>query len=222
LRRFLMVDTLEVIKFRDVVRVTAIPRFVTRTPLTVELNGDDFSAAETVLINDAAVPEFIIVNKNTIYAQLPANIQTVRTLQVVSSNFTRTAEASRIDYKIGTTTKKISGILKLTQLFIRWLLTSPGSDVFNQESGGGLQDVAAIVSNTGRSEPVQAATVRAVSLTSEQIRRSQLSTPGLPLDERLLAATVLDLGSIRTTDEVRVRIRLESVAGEDAIAALVL
>lgn len=218
-----MGNTLEVIKFRDVIRVTDVTRFVPGlAPLTVELRGEDFSLAEEVEINDVRVPEFIIINKTTIFAQLPENVKTVRRLSVVSAGFTRTAEASRIEYRVGDKTRAISGILKLTQLFIRWLLTSPGSDIFNPQDGGGLQEVAAVVGNTKRPEPVMAAVVRAVTQTADQIRRSQQSSPGLPLSERLLSATIEDLGVISDSEEVRIRVRLESFAGDEAIPAIAL
>lgn len=214
---------LEVIKFRDVVPIRQVVRFLPNfSPLTVELRGDDFSDAEDVLINDVSVPEFMIINAQTIYAQMPSNVNAVQTLSVISSNFTRTARASRVDYKVGTKTRAISGILKLTQLFVRWLLTTPGRDVFNPQNGGGLQEVARLAGNTGRPASVMSAVVQAVSLTAEQIRRVQTGGGGLPLDERLLDATVLDLGAPRARDEVRIRVRIESVAGEDGVAALSL
>lgn len=220
-----MSAVLEVIKFRDIIPVREVARFLPGiTPLTVDLRGADFSSVEDVLINDVSVPEFMIINSQTIYAQMPSNVKTVRTLQVVSSGFTRTARASRVDYKVGDKTRSISGVLKLTQLFIRWLLTTPGSDVFDPQIGGGLQEVAKHAGTTGRPASIMSAVVRAVSETSEQIRRSQVGAlgAGLPLDERLLAATVLDLGGVRAIDEVQIRVRIESVAGEDGIAALSL
>lgn len=215
--------TLEVIKFRDVIRVTDITRIVPNIlPITIELKGKDFGSVEQVKINDAQVPEFVVVNQQTIWAQLPSNMRSVRTLEVVSSNFTKSAEASRIDYSVGTKTKRISGILKLTQHYVMWLLKSPGSDIFNPEDGGGLQDIVGTMATTHKPGQLLGALSRAISRTNEQIKSAQLAAPRLPLDERLLDGKVLDIGTIRNTDEARVRVKIESVLGSEAVAALVL
>jgi hypothetical protein len=212
--------TIEVIKFRDVLKVDAIPRFVPGLQRTVELKGQDFRTAESVFINEAPAKEFVIVNRSTIYAQLPDGVDGIRTVSVLSSDFTKTSVGSRIEFKLGSKTKKIEGILKLVQLFTKILLQSPGSDIQDPEIGGGLQDMVGFVSSTYRTEPILAALAKAVALTGEQIRRSQLGLSGLPLSERLLSASVLDLHIDRGTDEARCRFQIDSVAGQSAVTAL--
>ncbi len=214
-----MAATIEVIKLRDVIRVRAIPRFVPDLPRTIELKGEDFRAAENVMINDVNAKEFLIVNPTTIWAQLPDGVTAIRTVSVLSSNFTKTAEASKVEFRFGTKTKKVDGILKLVQIFSKILLQSPGSDIFNPSDGGGLQDLVGLVVSTHRSEPVLAAISKAVSVTAQQIRRSQTGLSGLSLSERLLSATVVDLSMQRNTDEARARVQIDSVAGQSAVAA---
>lgn len=213
--------TLEVIRFRDVLPVTSIPRLVPGLSVpTVELKGEDFRSAETVFINDSPTPEFIIVDRKTIYAQIPTGVRQVRTLSVLSSNFTKTTQASKIDYQVGTKTRSISGLLKLVQLFIKILLQSPGSDIFDPEIGGGLQDLIGAITSTKRQDKVLGAISKAISSTESQIRRAQLDTPELPLSERLLSATLLDLQMLENLDEARARVQIDNVAGETGLAAL--
>jgi hypothetical protein len=215
--------TLEVVKYRDIVRVTSIQRFVPNLPApTIEIIGEDFSSVEQVSINDIPVPEFFVVNRTTLWAQLPEDAKAIRTISVVSSNFTRTAEASLVEFKIGTKPKTISGILKLTQLFTKWLLQSPTSDIFNPERGGGLQDFVGRLVSTHKIDPILGSITRAVEKTANEIRRSQINAGRLPLSERLLAATLIDVSVASGLMEARAKVRIDSMAGDSAINDLLL
>jgi hypothetical protein len=215
--------TLEVIKFRDIIRVASITRFVPNLlDPTIELTGEDFSSVESVSINDVPAPEFFIVNQSTIWAQLPDGQESIRTVSVVSANFTRTALASIIDFKIGTKTKGIEGVLKLTQLFTKWILQSPGTDVYNPERGGGLQDIAGRMSSTHKVDPILGSIARSVEKTANEIRRAQLAVGRLPLSERLLAATLVDVAVAAPLQEARAKVRIDNMAGDSAVSAMQL
>lgn len=216
-------STLEVIKFRDVLAASSIPRLVPGLSVpTLELKGRDFRFAESVQLNDVSVPEFIVVDKQTIYAQIPLGVQQIRTVAIISSRFTTTKKASRVIFQIGNKTQKISGLLKLTQLFTKVLLQSPGSDVFDPEFGGGLQDLVGKITSTKRSERVLAAIAQSIQQTTSQIRRAQLDTPQLPLEERLLSATLLDVRTVQSLDEARARVQIDNVAGQTGVSAIEL
>lgn len=218
-----MAKTLEVIKFRDVIRVSGITRFVPNlVDPTIELTGEDFSSVESVSINDVPAPEFFIVNQTTIWAQLPDGQGSIRSISVLSGSFTRTALASLVSFKIGTKTKGIEGVLKLTQLFTKWILQSPGSDVFNPERGGGLQDLAGRMSSTHKLDPILGSITRAVEKTANEIRRAQLNVGRLPLSERLLAATLVDVAVAAPLQEARAKVRIDNMAGDSAVSALQL
>lgn len=214
--------TLETIKFRDLIRVNAVTGVVSRNPLVIKLEGEDFSNVDEVLVNDVKVNEFIVVNRKEMLVTMPGSVRQVRTVSVRSSNFTRTASASIVDYKVGNKTRAISGILRLTQLFVRYLLTSPGSDIFNPGEGGGLQDAIGVLGSTNKTAPILAAVSRSVQQAADQIVRNQLRQTNLPLDERLLTATVQELGTTASLDEVAAKILLTSYAGTDATVNLQL
>ena len=218
-----MAYQLEVIRFRDLLSVQSIPRFVPGLqPPTLEIKGEDLSSAARVLINDSDVPEFMVVDKRTIYAQVPEDIGRISTIQVLSSNFTRTAVASKLSFEIGNKTLKVEGLLKLVQLFTKWILQSPGSDVFNPSRGGGLQQLAGSVLTTKDMQPIYAAITRAVDTTSSQIRTAQADQTNLPLSERLYSATLVDVAVYGTQMMAQVQVRLSSMAGADAVTALQL
>lgn len=211
-------EVLEVIRLRDIIRITSIPGFVPGlSPLTVELKGEDFSTADTVVISGVEVQDFVVVNKTTIYAALPRGVDHVHNLSVLSSGFTRVAEASKIDFRIGTRPRAVKGILKLVQHFLMWLMKDPTTDLFTP-TGGGLIAVSKALVSSNSSLKLRAAVTRCVDLTSSQIQRAQASVRNLPVDERLLSAGVVSLGQTRSADEIRAKIKISSFAGDDALA----
>jgi hypothetical protein len=214
---------LEVIRFRDLLVVQSIPQFVPGLyPPTLEIKGEDLSSASRVLINDSDVPEFMIVDKKTIYAQVPEDIGRISTIQIISTNFTRKAAASKLSFEIGDKTRKVDGLLKLVQLFTKWILQSPGSDALNPERGGGLQQLAGRVTTTRDMQPIYASITRSIDTTSSQIRTAQANQTDLQLSERLYAATLVDVAIYEAQMEARVQVRLQSMAGADAVTALQL
>jgi hypothetical protein len=215
---------LEVIKFRDTIPVLSVPGYVPGTVKpTVELKGEDFRSVERVLINDVVAPAFIIVDQHTIWVELPVSSnERVGKIEVISSDFTVTNTASKMEFEIGNKTRNITGILKLVQYFTKWLLQSPGTDIFNPERGGGLQDLAGKLVSTKNMQPVYSSVTRAVSQTSSQIRTVQANVRNLPLDEKLQSATAVDFQIYDALMEARVRVAVRSVAGREAVSAILL
>jgi hypothetical protein len=218
-----MAFQLEVVRFRDLLPVLAIPGFVKGlTPLTVELRGNDFSSAERVVLNEVDAPEFMIVSKGVIYAQLPEGINSISSIEVYSSKFSRDVSSAFLSFEIGNKTRKVEGILKLVQLFTKWMLQTPGSDLFNPTRGGGLQQIVGKVASSRDMQPIFATITRAVSTTVSQIRTAQMNAGRLPLSERLLTATLLDMNIFEAQMQAKARISLQSVGGAEAVSALVL
>lgn len=218
-----MAYQLEVVRFKDVLPVLAIPGFVKGlSPLTVELRGTDFSSAERVLINEVTVPEFMIVSKGAIYAQLPEGVDNISTVEVLSSKFSREVSSAQMSFEIGDKTRKVEGILKLVQLFTKWVLQSPGTDLFNPTRGGGLQQIVGKVLTSKDMQPVFASITRAINTTVTQIRAAQINVVRLPLSERLLSANLLDLNIYEVHMQARARVSLLSAGGAEAVSALVL
>jgi len=212
---------LEVVKFRDLLQVTSARLVENLGFPALEVTGEDFSNVEDFIVNEVPSPEFIILNKHTAIIQLPdAAIGGIRTIAAISSDFTRTTEASQVKFLVGDKTKTVSGVLKLTQLFAKWLLQTPGSDIFNPERGGGAQEIAGKINSTRDLQPVKASLTRSVESTATQIRAGQINETLLPPSERLLRATIIDIATFESEMEARVRILIESQAGSRAVAEL--
>jgi hypothetical protein len=203
--------------------VSALPEFVPgMNPLTLVVKGTDFSTAEAVLINGAKVSEFIIVNKQTIWAQMPANLTSISSIEVVSSSFTKNALTARIDFAVGGKTKTVSGILKLVQLFTKWVMQTPGSDIMNPTRGGGLQKIAGQVLTANDMQSIYATITTSIQNTERQIMAAQAAVNNLPLDETLMSAQMVDLNTFEAQMEARVRVKITNMTGLDATTALQL
>lgn len=219
-----MAYALEVVKFRDALRVSEAVRYVPgQSATTLEIRGDDFRSATTVRVNDVIAPVFRVVNKNTMWIQLTPDMGTaLRTVEVDSHDFTRTVNASRVIFEIGEQTRKVSGVLKLLQLYTKWLLQTPGSDIFHPSRGGGLQSLLNQVVSIEKLNHIMSMVTRAVDKTTTQIKSAQVNVNGLPLDERLLDASVQEVKRSYEKLGVQVSVMIVTVAGEDAVSSISL
>ena len=219
-----MAHALEVVKFRDTLRVSEAVRYVPdQAERTLEVRGDDFRKASSVKVNDVVAPSFLIVNKSTMWVTLTDGMGTaLRTVEVDSYGFTKTNNASKVVFELGEQTRKVSGILKLLQLYTKWLLQSPGSDIFNPGRGGGMQDLLRRVVSIEKMNHIMSSVTRAVDKTTKQIKTAQTSASGLPLDERLLDASIQDVRRSYEKLGVSVSVMVVSVAGEEAISSIML
>lgn len=210
--------TLEVIRFQDLVSANGITGVVPGlSPVTIELKGEDFSTVDFVEVNNIRSPSVVIVDSQTLWVQLPSD-GPVDSIKILSTQFTRTAQASEIRYLVGDKTRASAGVRRLVQLFIKWLLQSPGSDIFNDARGGGVQSLIGLAASSKRMEGVTAGLTQAVSRTAQQIREMQLDVEGLTLEERLLEARMLNINVVQSVMTVHARIRVVSMTGEDALA----
>src|SRR4051812_35422480 len=107
-------------------------------PRVIDVLGADFRSVDEVLINKIASPDVIVVNKTRLVAQVPDSLldQRVLSVTVLSRRLTVSAK-SVLRFRIGSTPGKVTGILRLVQKFLKLLLTTPGSDIFNKQAGGG-------------------------------------------------------------------------------------
>jgi hypothetical protein len=187
--------------------------------LTLDVIGEDFQSVDEVLINDHTSPEVVILSRTRLLAQVPdaAKAQRITGVVVLSRKLTLT-ERSVIKFRVGKTPSKVSGILRLVQLFLKILVTTPGTDIFAQRIG------AAALKNVGRTfgrdegSSIVSDFVVAVSSTSKQIVGIQSRDPSIPRDERLLSAKVLRAAYNRSEEALVVSVELTSQAGRAATA----
>lgn len=190
---------------------------------SLDIAGDDFSAVDEVLINDIVSPSIIVLSQTRLIAQIPTEvlIQPISSVRVTSRRLFMT-ERSYIKFQIGRTPSKVSGILRLCQLFLKILFTTPGTDIFSPQTGAGvLQNVGRTF---GRDEggAIVSDFIISVAATQKQIIASQGRDPSIPRDERLLAAKVTKAGYSKSDTALVISVELTSQAGRSATANVML
>jgi hypothetical protein len=198
-------------------------RILPGPPRVVDVTGADFRAVDEVLINKVASPDYVVLSKTRLAAQVPDSLseQHIFTVQVLSRRLTITPR-SLLRFRIGQKPGKVTGIQRLLQKFLRILFTTPGTDIFNKSLGGGglvkvgqtfgMEDGSDILSNL----------IIAIDTTSRQLVALQSRNPSLPPDERLLSAKVLSAGFDKAEGAIDVVVEIVSQAGRAAVANLEL
>jgi hypothetical protein len=188
-------------------------------PRTVAVVGTDFRSVDEVLINGVPSPDVVIIDKTRLLAQVPdtALLDRINSVQVLSKKLVL-SERSQIRIRIGRTPGRVTGILRLMQLFLRVLFTTPGTDIFNPSLGGGALKNVGATFGASEGQDIINDFVVAVDTTSRQIIAIQGRDPATPRDERLLGAKVLSATFNRSLGGLDAAIQLTSQAGRDAVA----
>lgn len=204
---------------QQVVPLNAVRILPGVNPRSVDVIGSDFRSVDEVLINDLPSKDVVIVSKTRLLAQVPDVLKndTLTSITVTSTKLTVTSK-SLIKFRIGNTPSKVSGILRLVQVFLKILFTTPGTDIFSPRVGGNALKDIGLTFGKGQGGSIVSDFVIAVGNTQRQIQAIQARDPSIPRDERLLASTVTQAGYNRAEAALIVSVELTSQAGRSATA----
>lgn len=204
---------IQLIRILDVAELNAIENVRGVSPRTVLIRGKDFRAVEQVVMHGYDSPSVVVVSSTELLAEVPAPLAqtTITDVTVLSSNFTLT-DRSLLVLGIGKRVKKVSGILRLLQTYVRLLIRTPGSDIFNKTlGGGGLRSIGKSMTNLVVSDVAVA-----IRKTTADITAVQSRTPQIPPSERLLSAEITSFYADPGTATISVTISLTNHAGQNA------
>lgn len=213
---------IQLIRLLDVLDVNRIEEAVGVPVRSIIVYGRDFRNVETVLINGAASPEFVQYSSTEIIAQVPVTqIDAIITEVFVLSTELTFTERSLVEWTLGVRPKKVSGVLRLMQTFLRMLLRSPRSNIFAPESGGGLlrrigTNIAAV-----QRDRLSADIAVSVSQTRQYLIRLQTAQRAIPANERLLNAEIVGLTIDPVNTSIYLTILLTTHDGSRSAATLV-
>jgi hypothetical protein len=217
---------LQVVYLQDVITVHKVEPVDSLDIAAVKVVGKKMDSAATVLINNIESPSFFIVSKSELIAEIPSIVvqsdDIIRSVAVLAAKATNT-ERAVINFRLGGHLTKVSGIQRLIQRYILMLLTSPGSDLFDPDIGGGLQDLIGKVASRPASEhEVSGSVARSVNKATEDLQRLQSGSQFLDPSERLVSADIIGTFFDPRTTVLAVQVQLNSAAGRAAVANLVL
>jgi hypothetical protein len=213
----------QVIHPQEAIYLSSIQVVPGLSPKTIRVVGADFGSVDEVFINQIPSPDVIIVSRTQLLAQVPSQIRADRMVSVsVLSRRLTVTDKSLIRFRIGDAPSKINGILRLIQLFLKILFTTPGTDIFSPRTGAaGLKNLAQTFSREDGGGIVSDFVI-SVDQTAKQIVAFQSRDPRIPRDERLLAARVARAGFNRQEAALVVTVEITSQAGRAALANLEL
>jgi len=205
---------LSFIQWQDRLTLTQVRPLVGSNPPALELLGKDFQRARSVEINGITAPDFAILNNHTVRVLIPTSQlkEQISSIAVFSMGVYSVA-ATRLKPSL-LNPRPVSGLERLTQLFVKVLLQSK-SGVW-QDDGGGLRGMIGRNSNTNRTSELQATVFDAIERTATFITKVQSRDSRIPLSERLLAATTEEVSVSPSAQAIRVRVSLTNQLRETA------
>lgn len=198
------------IRLIDIIPVTEFQNAKGVTPRSLLIKGQGFENIESVMIGGVPSPEFVAYSRNEILAQVPDLMidQPISEVTVYAAAL-RPTKRSLLEFTVGVRPKKVRGILRLLQNYVRVLLRSPGTNAFRKNSGGGLRRRI----GENMSQSASADVIAAVSRTTSYFLAVQARNANLPPSERLMSAEVEGVAADTGTGTLYVTISLMSHTG---------
>lgn len=204
---------------QQIINLSSVQEVVGMSPRTVSVIGDDFRYVDDVLINGLESPEVVILSKRRLLAQVPAavGLNPVTNVSVTSNQLAITPQ-SVISFQVGQTASKVTGLLRLVQVFLKILFTTPGRDIFAPRIGAAALKNVGTTFGSDEGGNIVSDFVISVSTAQRQIISIQSRDPSIPQDERLLTATVLSAAYNSNQMALIVSVEITSQTGRTALA----
>lgn len=185
-----MPSDLQVVEVQSLLLVSRIEIVPGVTPLTVQVEGGPFAGVDEVRVNDVPSPSYIVRSENLIWAQVPDGVADGTLVVSVLSANSLITDRVLLRFRLGRQTRKVSGLPRLVQQFMRLLMMTPGTNLAYPSLGGGLLQVARSAYAPGGSKDLRADAFMAVQRTTEQLIALQARDNRSPREEKLMRASV--------------------------------
>lgn len=214
---------LQVVFPQEVIQLTSVRYLQGVAVPSLDILGQDFSAVDEVRINEYISPSVVVVSQTRLWAQIPegARGQYITSVAVTSTKLGIT-DKSILKFRISDTPSKVSGILRLVQVFLKILLTTPGFDIFAPRIGAGALKNIGMTFGKDQGGSIVSDFVVSVATAQRQLLAIQARDPSIPSSERLLQAKVLKAGFNRNEAALVVSVELTSQAGRAVTANLMV
>lgn len=212
---------LKIMAVRDILPIAAVDFARGISPLSLDITGQGYSAATSVVINEMPAPEFIVMSDTQIIAEIPSTQANspIRRVAVYAEK-PRPSISSVLLFEAGRSVRALHGIERMVQQFVKLLLQTPGSDKFAKDQGGGLLSMVGRNVDPRDKRGIQTVVVSAIDRTRDQMIALQSRVKSLPNDERLLTAEADGVGFNADTTTLLARINLAAASGKQAVANL--
>lgn len=189
-------------------------------PPSVLVLGENLSRTSEVLYNGIEAREFLVSGENRLVVRIPESQvgKDLYDLEVFTSA-PLTNTAANILLGVGSGARNVEGIERLIQSFVMVFMTTPGSDIFSPQSGGGGR--ALVGRTTDRSgKSVAADLAQAVDRTRTELLRVQSLDRRIPPSERLLSASLAGMQFDPETTILSARVDIRNILGDAGSVSL--
>lgn len=211
---------LRVVQAQSILKVYSVAPIRGFLPLSVIVLGEHLDVTSQVFYNDIIAPEFVAQSSNRLIVRVPSSQigQAFRSLRAYSG-VNLVTQSAILSLKVGNPLSTVEGLDRLIQQWMIVFYTTPGSDIFDPQSGGGGR--AIVGRNTDKfGKGVSADLALAIDRTQKELLRLQALTPSVPLSERLLSTQLLALSFDSSNATLSARIALTNMLGNTAEATL--
>lgn len=188
-------------------------------PPSIVVIGERLNLAEEVVYNGVEAEEFMISSPTMLVIRIPESQvgKDLTELRIFTTPKSVVGDAS-VRLGLPTPVQKVTGVDRLVQQFLMVFLSTPGSDVFSLNSGGGA--LSLIGKTTDRMHTSVAADLaQAVERTNSELLRLQGKSTRIPPSERLLSATLDSVKYDPDTTVVSAKVSIRNMLGEEALVS---
>lgn len=198
----------QVVQLRQVLPIARMVE-VPGPPHTLVISGPASDQVTDVEVNGARGYPFQPLGDTSIEVTLP-DLCTVRSLAVLGRTMGNLLEAALVlAYPTRPTT--LSGMQLLVQMWVKEFLTTPGSDVFDREAGGGAGKIAGSANIVDVN--ITSNITIAVQRTNQSIIKRQSGNNTIPRSERLLSAEILQVSSSAADQTIKLDVEIKNQSG---------
>jgi hypothetical protein len=214
------VKDLRVVNAKAILRVFSVAPIRGFLPLSVVVVGEKLTTADEVRYNGIQAEEFFIQSDSRMVVRIPKSqvglkLEEIRVLAPVSA----AKKDALLSLGMSRPFKTVEGIERLVQSFMLIFLTTPGSDVFSPNSGGGAKMLvgrATDSAGTGVAADLQ----QALDRTKTELLRIQSRNSNIPLSEKLLSSSIDSIHFDPENTLLSARVTLQNMVGDVAEVTL--
>lgn len=131
---------ISLVKYTNFIPITKIEL---QGPATLAIEGKDVTAVSTVFINGESTKEFVVLSRTRVIVDIPGSQLNapISTVKLAGD----TGEVGFISFLLNSKTE-MTDSRYVTQRFFRYLLMTPGSDIYNPTHGTGILDIMGNIS----------------------------------------------------------------------------
>lgn len=198
-------------------RIIPIREFL---PVSVLVVGERLDLTSEVTYNGIQVDQYIIQAADRMIVRVPESqvMQPLREIAVMANVDVARKDAA-VSMAVPRPLKTVEGIERLVQSWLLIFMTTPGSDIFTPDSGGGARSIIGRSTNRDHSN-VSASLALAIERTKNELLRVQSKTPGLPLSEKMLSCTLDRIYFDSKTSVLNAQVSLSNMLGRSAQVSL--